>query len=59
MAMIKLELDGHRTHSAWDGLYTGHVIRGTYNTRDMYYMGHVVQRTCSTLGIIRRDRDEI
>jgi len=34
--MHKQELEGHRAHSAWDGLYTGHVIHGTYSTRDIH-----------------------
>jgi len=40
--MNKLELDGHRAHSAWDGLYTGHTTNGMYSTWDIQYTEHVV-----------------
>jgi len=33
--MNKLKLDGHRAHSAWYGLYTGHTTCGTHITQNM------------------------
>jgi hypothetical protein len=43
--MHKLELDGHRAHSAWDGLYAGHTAYGIYSTWDIEYTEHVVHET--------------